>query len=256
MIGERGRGRRGIGLLLLVPAVFASCGPAPAEAQKTVVLLLDRSLSTADHGTRDTYCENVHDVVKTLAPGDALVAGWITEASEMQAEFAVSTSFPLFDPGTDNPLLVRKSRMEVDSLLADSLGRIADSLCADLRRNPTPASKTDVMGAIGLAARVFEVEDREQNVLVVMSDMIEDSEEYSFMQSRFDQERIDAILARERQAGRLPNLRGTQVYVAGAGGVSRDHFHDLRRFWIAYFTAAGATLAEENYGTALIGFGG
>lgn len=252
----RGRGRRGIGFLLLVPAVFGSCAPSSTQARKTVVILLDRSQSTAGQDTRDTYCENVHYVVKTLAPGDALVAGWITEVSEMQAEFPVLTSFPPFDPGTDNPLIVQKSRMEVDSLLADSLGRIADSLCADLRRNPAPASRTDVMGAIGLAARVFEVEDREQNVLVVMSDMIEDSEEYSFMRSQFDEQRIEAIVAREREAGRLPDLKGAQVYVAGAGGVSRDHFHDLRRFWIAYFTAAGGTLAEENYGAALIGFGG
>ena len=60
--------------------------------------------------------------------------------------------------------------------------------------------------------------------------------------------------AAERKSGRIPDLKGVQVWVAGAGGSTPEQYLRIQDFWIRYFQAAGADLRVNRYGAGLMDF--
>jgi hypothetical protein len=85
--------------------------------------------------------------------------------------------------------------------------------------------------------------------------MLEDSEAYNFEKQRFtDTFRGEAIAAAARD-GRLPDLSGATVYIAGASAQNAGRACDVQKFWLAYIKAANGKLSPENYGPALMNFG-
>ena len=65
-------------------------------------------------------------------------------------------------------------------------------------------------------------------------------------------------LDRLEAEGRIPDLRGVEVYVAGAGVTDDMHAPEqvraMRAFWLELFDRAGASLPEHRYGPQLIDF--
>lgn len=91
-------------------------------------------------------------------------------------------------------------------------------------------------------------------MLIILSDMLEDSEEYNFERLRVTDEFTRRVIEDKRRRGQLPNLGGATVYVAGASARSASKAHEVQRFWIEYFKAANARLLPQNYGPALVNF--
>ena len=61
------------------------------------------------------------------------------------------------------------------------------------------------------------------------------------------------------RAEATPSLAGVRVYVVGAGVVANRSLPartilSTQRYWLGFFTAAGADLPEERYGAALVRF--
>ncbi len=78
---------------------------------------------------------------------------------------------------------------------------------------------TDLMNSFELAAKIFNGGDwppATRKVLVVFSDMVEQSHHYDFTAIDLTEARIAQIIADERAGGRLPDLHGVKVWVAGA----------------------------------------
>lgn len=97
--------------------------------------------------------------------------------------------------------------------------------------------------------------ERRPGTLILLSDMLEDSEAYNFEKQRFtDAFELQAIADAARD-GRLPDLAGAKVYVAGASAQSAGRACDVQKFWLAYIKAANGRLSPENYGPALMNFG-
>jgi hypothetical protein len=119
------------------------------------------------------------------------------------------------------------------------------------------SSKTSIMDSLELAQRVFATYPNERRVLVIFSDMVEESSYYDFTKENLTGSRIQAIIAAEKKEQRLPRLAGTHVYVIGAaaGFYSRmpaEAVRNIQNFWLAYFKVCGANLPVETYGSGLI----
>ena len=96
-----------------------------------------------------------------------------------------------------------------------------------------------------VASDFFRVSPRYRNVLVIFSDMRQDTLTLDLEHPKV----VSASLAmgkaeRERL---LPDLHGVEVYVLGVDGAGKDiaYWQTLRDFWTAYFKKTGADL--ESY---------
>jgi hypothetical protein len=86
------------------------------------------------------------------------------------------------------------------------------------------------------------------STLVMTSDGIHNQEPYRLQHIDLDQASIDRYVAELRDAGRIPDLRGVDVYMYGVGvgnttsGADADLLQGVERFWRAYWSASGANL--------------
>jgi hypothetical protein len=239
-------------LYIVILFIFLSggCDKKPEAPTKLVVILYDISGSTAQQPVRTAYLENSRPIFSRINHGDALYAALISHRSLAQLMFLVSYSAPPFVPKTDNPLYREAEKKKADLDLQakkDSLLEVVRSVLFDTTIIP----RTEIMDALQVAARVFRSVPRQKNVLVVMSDMIEDSRQYNFDREKLTPGRITEIIHNEQDAQRLPDLRDVKVYIVGATA-NTQRYYQIRDFWSQYFAACGATLVD--YGAALVDF--
>ncbi|MCD6116125.1 hypothetical protein J7K93_03845, partial [bacterium] len=135
--------------------------------------------------------------------------------------------------------------------LKDSLLTVAEKTIKDYHRK---IFKTEIMGALQTAERVFMSYDQHRKVLVIMSDMLEDSKLYRFTKENLTDTRITSIISAEEENKRIPDLKGVKVYVTGAIAGNSQKYFQVRNFWYKYMEKCGAVLSHENYGSNLIRF--
>jgi hypothetical protein len=116
------------------------------------------------------------------------------------------------------------------------------------------ATNSDIMSSLTLAQNIFQDYPGGRPVLVILSDMMEDSQNYNFYNTQLTDSVTQDIISKEKSAGRLPNLQGANVYVVAAGTEDSDKFFEVRNFYLKYFAAAGAKLDTSNYSNALLQF--
>lgn len=130
-------------------------------------------------------------------------------------------------------------------------------------RRPSLRPHTDLMNAFQLAEKVFNgesVRGASEKILVIFSDMIEQTRRHDFSSENLTEARISQILDIERKAGRLPELRGVKVWVAGAtaagsgSGLPPEKIQRIQQFWLRYFKACSADLTKERYASTLLNF--
>ena len=243
-------------LFLLLILIF-SCGLVKKNKPKTgkcVCVLFDLSYSTHRKNVRRSYAADMRKIMKKMRPGDVLVAGLITQKSISELSFCVQYEFEKFKATTDNPLYKKAEKRKYSKsiqAIKDSLLAVIDSTLYDTHRK---ILKTEIMGALQVADRIYKVYHLQNNILVIMSDMIEDSQFYRFQNENLSDRRIQAIINNERKNERLPSLTDVKVYITGATAKNRKKYVRMQKFWQEYFSVCGANLAPGNYGRVMIQF--
>ena len=227
---------------------------------KTVVVLCDFSESTRNVG--DVYLRSFKKAISSIGHGDVIITAKITDASITEPEIPVNEAFPEFAPldkmgnPTDNPLLVKKAKKEADEGLErkkEDLVKIANYILFAKRDNRKRILHTDIMSSLHVAEeKAFKNYNRDKAILVILSDMIEDSSEYNFEKENLKDRRIEEIIKREKTRNRMPDLKGVKVYVVAAGAGGSKRFFTIQNFWFRYFSECGANLSKENYGSVLM----
>lgn len=245
-------------LLLGATLLFIGCGDSgkvPAEAGKAVCVLFDLSGTTNKPEIRGAYVDHFKAIVDRVSHGDAISVALITEFSAGELRLLFQHEFPAFDPGSDKTELQLKA---YESTLKEGMQKVKDSLFTIAQATLTDTARrimrTDIMTSLQVAERVFKNSHQPRKVLVILSDMIEDSEAYNFERESLPNKRIEEIIARERTRKRLPDLSNVKVYVAGASAKTAARFERIRAFWLEYFKSCGASVLPENYGAAMIHF--
>jgi hypothetical protein len=130
-----------------------------------------------------------------------------------------------------------KIRKEVDRLLSRKRG----------------TQRTEILNSLHIAETIFHNEKR-QKILVILSDMIQDSKEYNFAQAKVTDKYIDEAIKYRQKHNLIPNLTNVKIYVAGASGTDSNKFRSVEKFWECYFAKSGADFSHHRYGHSLINF--
>jgi hypothetical protein len=251
-----GRVIRALTLACLIIGLASEIAVGPANASgKTVLVLIDISRSVRNQETKALYLDSFKRVTASVTHGDVLVAGWITEKSEDELELPIHDRLPAFRPNTDNPLFVRAERAKADQELEQRRKQICNDLRAQMHAtDKRQVEQTAIIDSLDLAQRVFASFHNGDNVLVLMSDMVEDSGSYNFYRENLTPARVRGIIAQLKLQERVPDLSGVKVFVVGANYLDNDRFRKIRNFWLSFFSATRADLRPENYGAALVDF--
>ncbi|RMD59824.1 MAG: hypothetical protein D6828_00965, partial [Nitrospirae bacterium] len=246
-------------LILLILIFTLSCEKVEKivnkekKPTKTVAVLIDLSGSTKNF-RKDAF-RTFKKILSSIDHGDVIVVAKITESSISEPEIPIEEAFPEFVPRdnagnpTDNPFLVKKAKKEADKELAEKKKRILKKLEGFLFS--VNAVRTDIMSSLHVASRIFSNYPRDKAILVIISDMIENSGAYNFDRMRLTEKRIEEIINTEKAKNRMPELYGVKVYVVCGGNVTTRKYFNVQQFWMRYFKECGAELSEKNYGSTL-----
>jgi hypothetical protein len=253
--------RTAIAISLLFTLMVTGCDKLGLKEEKTttktVVMLCDFSGSTKD--VRPLYLETFTKVLQSINLGDVIVLAKITNASITESEMPIQESFKAVTRNalTDNALKKNKEEKEAKEQLEQKKKEMlvkAEQTIIPTGLQEKRILKTDIMSALLVAEKVFSNFHRDKNVLLICSDMIEDSSRYNFDKEKLNDQKIQEIINKEKGEGRLPNLNNASVYVIAAGTTQSDKFLAIQNFWLKYFNEVSAQLPKEHYESMLVSF--
>jgi len=193
---------------------------------------------------RTVYREAFEKIYQNLRQGDRIMVGTITGRSYIDFKPVVDIEIP------KKSIWVNRIQFERNLTAAkeEVRGEVERLLS---RKTGTP--RTEILNSLNIADTIFHKEKR-QKILVILSDMIQDSREYNFSQVKVTGAYIDKIIKYRRKQNLIPNLTDVKVYVAGASGSDSKKFRSVERFWASYFQKTGADFSPHRYGHSLISF--
>lgn len=247
-----------IAIAVYLSFLMTGClAPKAGNAPSCVIFVLfDISGSTAAPEIRQRYFGDFQKILAEVRGGELLVGDVITENTLVTLSCPINELFPAYNRFVDNPLTHKRKMQKAIKTAKEKAKKLI------LERPPAPM--TDLLNAFQAADKVFNGErckDAPHKILVVFSDMIEQSRRYDFTREKLTEKRIQEIIQklRDEKPSQLPNLKGVKVWVAGAtaavkGGLDAQKIYEIENFWLYYFRACGAGLTKERYFTTLINF--
>ena len=227
------------------------CSAEKAEVKRHIIFIVDFSGSVGENlenywkiielvtGCNQSQA-NTKKLCSNIEGGDRITALKITGQSRRKPEIMADKYFPkkgFLDSKLRHEKKLRKLKTEFRDALLNGFNEAAE------------ANNTEILASLRLAEQYFNDVKGENKIVVILSDMIEESEFYNFKKNKIRQ---DIILNKEETAHRLPNLSNVIVYVSGAYEINDTNFDDVMRFWEAYFIKTGAKL--KNYRSEMIVF--
>lgn len=208
---------------------------------KLIVVFVDLSASVRDVRP---YREDWQRILRGLQPGDRVIVGVITDKTYTEFRPIVDQEIPRFNWFKDNSLTYQA---RVDAIRTQLSGGI-DPLFSTKR-----TSRTAILDSFDLAAKIFHSDSR-QPILVILSDMLEDSEVAGFERHPASVRLARQLVGQRKAHHSLPDLGGAEVYVAGASASTSSAAHEIERFWVEYIGDVHGHLSSDHYASALIGF--
>lgn len=241
-----------LGLTLLSSLLLVSHMNRTAEARKSgndketprvIVILVDMS-GSANRARGTVYREAFEKIYQSLSQGDRVMVGTITSRSYIDFKPAVDAEIP------KNTIWVNRIQFEQNlTKTKEKIRRAVDRLLS--RKRGT--QRTEILNSLNIADTIFHNEKR-QKILVILSDMIQDSKEYNFTRVKITDNYIKKLIRYRRKHKLIPNLTDVKVYVAGASGADSNKFRAVENFWARYFVESGADFSRHRYGHSLISF--
>jgi hypothetical protein len=215
-----------------------------AQQARLIVILVDMSAS-ADQARRTVCKEAFEKIYQSLRQGDRIVVGTITSQSYIEFKPTVDEEIPK-KTVWDNRLQYERGLTQT----REKIRREVSNLLSQKRGTPL----TEILDSLNIADTIFHDERKRQKILVILSDMIQDSKEYKFDSDKITGEYINKIIQYRQENKLMPNLKGVRVYVAGASAADSGQFRAVQTFWARYFGECGADFSPHRYGHSLINF--
>lgn len=224
--------------------VSSACGgsdrsePAPpAEPPQRVIFVYDRSTSIMDHELAH-YRELTNQKLLDMGHGDRIVAMELLQLSLAEppkrwAQPVPPREFEGRAMPRDSVALARFLRDSRDYLLSFTEPGGRDNMMG-----------TDILSTLYDVAEEVRAFPEYRTTLVLFSDMLQATREVN-MEGMVRFPPADWV-ERTKADGRLPDLEGVCVVVAGAR-VDTPESQRVKDFWMDYFNAAGARLEDRNY---------
>jgi hypothetical protein len=210
---------------------------------RVLAVFVDMSGST-NKARRTVYRNAFNKIFENLQDGDRIVVGTITGRSYIDFKPAVDAEIPKQSIWVNRITYEQKLaktqkniRAEVEKLLSAKRG--------------TP--RTEIINSLNIADKIFHNEKR-QKILILLSDMIQDSKEYNFDRTKVTNAYTTRIIKYRKKKKLIPDLKTVKVYVAGASASDSRKFRSIEKFWNRYFAATGADFSLHRYGHSLLEF--
>lgn len=214
------------------------------ESPRAIVVLVDMSGST-NQARRTVYNHAFEKIYKNLQQGDRIVVGMITSHSYIDFKPVVDQEIPKQSIWTN--------RIQFEQNFAKSKENIRKKVNRLLsRKQGTPY--TEILNSLNIADTIFHNEKKRQKILVILSDMVQDSKEYKFDRVKITNTYINNIIKYRQRQNLVPNLANVKVYVAGASAADSKKFRSIEKFWARYFAVTGADFSSHRYGHSLLEF--
>lgn len=216
------------------------------------VVLLDRSVSVkADTAI---YEDATRRITNAVQPGDRFVMGAITATSGADFRLSVDESVPTQSPSQgmlDEPKQYEKEKAARNAQIVDAQKRIKDGVQGFLHAD-TAAAKSAIFESLFVVAPLIEADQR-RHVLVILSDMLEDSTAADFERQPPTDVSTKRLIERQQKTHTIPSLGGVAVCVAGVVASPPERAAAVERFWRSYFEKTGATIGPGGYARTLSG---
>jgi hypothetical protein len=235
-------------LLLCSPLIWSPevLGKSETLPQNPRVIAIFVDMSDSANEARRTVCKEAFEkIYQNLRQGDRVVVGTITSRSYTEFKPAVDAEIPKKS--------IWDNRLQFEKKLADTKEKIRREVNQLLARERGTAL-TEILDSLNIADIIFHDEKERKKILVLLSDMIEDSKECNFEKEKITDEYIDRVIRDRQKNNLLPNLTGVKVYAAGASAADSNRFRSVQTFWARYLTKSGADFSPHRYGHSLITF--
>ena len=210
---------------------------------RVMAVLVDMSGST--NRARRTLYRNAFDkIYQNLQQGDRIIVGTITGRSYIDFKPVVDAEIPkqsLWVNRISYEQNMAKTKKDIQTEVEKLLSR----------RRGTP--HTEIINSLNIADKIFHNEKR-QKILIILSDMIQDSKEYNFERVKVTDQYTSQIIRERQKQNLIPKLNNVKVYVAGASATNSKKFRSIEKFWNRYFVACGADFSLHRYGHSLLEF--
>ena len=229
--------------LIWIADAFGKSEKSPGNP-RVIVIFVDMSDSANE--ARRTVCKEAFEkIYQNLRQGDRVVVGTITSRSYTEFRPTVDAEIPKKS--------IWDNRLQFEKKLADTKEKIRRE-GNQLFSRERGTALTEILDSLNIADIIFHEEKERQKILVLLSDMIEDSKEYNFEKDKITDEYIDNVIRDRQKKSLLPNLTGVKVYAAGASAADSNRFRSVQTFWARYLTKSGADFSPHRYGHSLITF--
>jgi hypothetical protein len=240
-----------IGALLLLTHLIWSADAIEKSQdtpQRPRLIIIFVDMSGSANQARRTVCKVAFEkIYRDLRQGDRVVVGTITSRSYIEFKPALDEEIP--------KMTVWDNRLKFEATLASTKEKIRKETHKLLSRQQGTL-RTEILDSLNIADILFHEEKERQKILVILSDMIEDSKEYNFDKDKITDEYINNIITSRQNGHLVPNLKGVKVYVAGASADSSEKFRAVQAFWVRYLRKSGADFSPHRYGHSLVNFEG
>ena len=240
-------------LVLLLTQAFLSPSAAATSPGTAIIIFLDFSGSIKTDERALFKREIESQILPSLSAGDRLLMAPIHDKT--LTEFrplvqAILPAKPEFSVWRDNVLTYNRRVREVEARVLDLKAKVKTEV-ADVLGRRYASPYTDIFSSLLIAQKLFHEETR-RKVLVLMSDMIEDTPEYNFEKITWSPSAVEKLVAELEAKALIPKLPGVCVYVSGASAKSAALAENIARFWEAYFRRTGADMHPSRYAHVLL----
>ena len=213
------------------------------KGPRVIAVFVDMSGST-NQARRTVYQNAFEKIYQNLQQGDRIIVGTITGRSYIDFKPVVDTEIPKQS--------IWVNRISFEQKLAKTKKEVQEEVEKLLaQKHGTPY--TEIINSLNIADKIFHNEKR-QKILIILSDMIQDSKEYNFDRVKVTDAYTTKIIRDRQKQNLIPNLESVKVYVAGASASDQKKFRSIEKFWNRYFVTAGADFSLHRYGHSLIEF--
>lgn len=199
------------------------------------VVLIDRSgsIPAAD---RELYARSIDGIGAGIEAGGRVLVAEIGDTDRSHFRALLDVRAEDSDVRLKREASLRKARAELATALPTLLPEAPGA----------GAGSTRILETIVAASEAFRTGGSAKGGrLFILSDGIEESQAVNLARLPGDDEAINAALAQARAEGLLPDLKGIELHIIGAGGDDTTMgVEGVRAFWQAYAKATGASLAN------------
>ncbi len=248
--------------------ICLSCSTLEKE-RRNIIVLLDYSASSSDKILREYIRIICEDIAPTMRQYDCLTVVPIDEGSKQEPVKMVFEDFSEkgFNKKSDGFAHAQDSiRKRLDEYRLKIVPKIKTTLRAQHDERKAFISNTDILGAIQQTVNLLEINNDQEsfkrisnfvigkesyiseNIIVILSDMIQDSKEYSFNNLRgISRKQAREYLEQWEKNQMLPNLQASKIFVIGTTGKGALQIDNIKDFWGKYFKKCNADLLAYGY---------